>query len=104
MILVSPEQRIEQLLDEFQVKLVFCFKFHLEKQQKKEDHLQDYLKTPNEIKKEEIALSYKSNLNLVADAKKNLDNIRKEPLNLAFLLKDVEICRFKVLAGFVFLL
>jgi len=31
----------------------------------------------------------------VADAKKNLDNIRKEPLNLAFLLKDVEICRFK---------
>jgi hypothetical protein len=31
---------------------------------------------------------------LIEDAKKNLENIRKEPLNLAFLLKDVEICKF----------
>ena len=63
--------------------------------EKKETHIQDLLKTSTEMKKEEIALSYKSNLNLVADAKANLDNIRKEPLNLAFLLKDVEILRFK---------
>lgn len=36
-------------------------------------------------------LSFKSNLTLVKDARNNLENIRKEPLNLAFLLKDVEI-------------
>lgn len=77
---LSTEQKIEQFLDDFQ---------------KKQIQISEYMKTPAEIKKKEIIETSKSNLSLVIETKNNIENIRKEPLNLAFLLKDLEISNFK---------
>lgn len=73
---LSPEQKIEQILSDLS---------------KKQGEIHEYLKTPIERKKEEIANIANSNLSIVLETKNNLENIRKEPLNLAFLLKDLEI-------------